>query len=281
MKLDQRDIRAALDAASPVHGPACRLALLDEVDSTNRWLQQNACADVEPTSEAERGDGPIAHVPGGCGPCACIAERQSAGRGRRGRDWLSGDDGLTLSVSRHFARSPLQLGGLSLAVGVALAAALEQLGAGRLALKWPNDLLWQERKLGGILIELVGARQDDCSAITGVGINYRHSPQLEQPVASLAEAFDGPPPPRSQLAGQLIGALLDAFARFEAEGFAPFRDAWAARDLFAGREVNVQAGHEWRAGRALGVAGDGALRIEIDGREERFNAGEVSLRLAP
>jgi len=281
VKLDEREIRAALDAASPDRGPACRLAVLEEVDSTNRWLQQNACGDAAARQRSRAGSQPIASIPGGCAPCACVADRQSAGRGRRGRSWLSADDSLTLSVSRHFARSPLRLGGLSLAVGVALAAALEELGAGRLALKWPNDLLWRERKLGGILIELIGARQVDCSAITGVGINYLCTPQLESPVACLGEVFDRAPPSRSRLAGHLIGALLDAFARFETEGFAPFRDAWAARDLFAGREVNVLAGREWLAGRALGIAGDGALRVEIDGREERFNAGEVSLRLAP
>lgn len=244
-----------------LHGVACEVDLLDSVDSTNRWLVKRA-------RETR-------------GPHICIAREQTAGRGRRGRDWQSGSDALTFSLLRHFNLAPLRLSGLSLVAGSAIAGVLSAHGARGIGLKWPNDLLWQGRKLAGILIEIIGARESDCSTITGIGINYASAPQVDQPVAALSDAFAGTLPDRSLLLGDLLAELLQAFDRFEREGFAPFLADWAQHDLLAGREINIQAGNEWLAGRAIGVSDEGALRVEVDGREELFSSGEVSVRLAP
>lgn len=243
------------------HAVACEVTLLDSVDSTNRWL----------VHELQRGSG--TH--------ACVAREQTAGRGRRGRDWHSGADGLAFSLMRHFELAPLQLSGLSLVAGVTVADVLSAHGAREIGLKWPNDLLWRGRKLAGILIELVGARESECTAVTGIGINYRALPQVDQPVASLADVFADRLPDRSLLLGDLLAELIAAYQRFASEGFGAVAADWPRYDLLEGQEINIQAGHEWLAGRAMGVTAEGALRVEVDGREEHFSSGEVSVRLAP
>ncbi|MEJ2515873.1 MAG: biotin--[acetyl-CoA-carboxylase] ligase [Gammaproteobacteria bacterium] len=232
----------------------------------------------------------LAAAPEGPGLAVCVADYQTAGRGRRGRRWLSPPGaGVCLSVACRLAQAPSGLGGLALAVGVATVAALERLGAAGLALKWPNDLLWKERKLGGILIELRGEAQGPTLAAVGVGINHRF-PQAARrrvedgralPPADLAEIC-GHPPPRAVVATEVVTAVDRALVRFESGGLDAFRDDFARLDALRGRQVHGAGPAGGQSGIARGVDDMGALLLEQpDGSVIRVTAGEVSVRPEP
>lgn len=212
----------------------------------------------------------------------CIAERQSAGRGRRGRAWISPlGSNVYFSLRRRFEHGMAALSGLSLAAGVALARALADVGARGFGLKWPNDLLADGHKLAGILVELGGEFLGPCHAVIGIGINvalptYVGAP-FDQPVTDLA-ALCAAAPSRNRVAGRLLAHLLDVLDRFERDGFAAFRDEYAALDLLAGRRVRVSDAHGTRAGTAIGVDVRGALRVEHEGVVATCDSAEVTVR---
>ncbi len=215
---------------------------------------------------------------------ACLAEFQSAGRGRRGRHWVAPfASGLCLSVSWSYRDAPGTLGALSLAAGVAALRALGRLGFARLSLKWPNDILCGDAKLGGILIDLRGEAAGPAYVVVGIGINVR-LPQAarERLAAEGAEATDlaalGGVPARNELAAVLIAELAQALVEFGARGLAAFMAEWQAADALAGRAVRVLHGGEPLEGLARGVDGDGALLLEIGGARRRILSGEVSVR---
>jgi len=217
------------------------------------------------------------------GPVACVAEAQLAGRGRRGRQWQSAyGAGIPLSLLWPFETLNASLMGLAPAVSVSLARALESLGAARLGLKWPNDLLCEQGKLAGILIELRGEPAGPCEVILGLGINWAAPWQsVDQPVAGLEAVFGGERPSRNRLVGVVLGQLATDLRVFSQHGFAAFADDWAARDVLAGRSVSLQLGHETRQGQALGLDAEGALRLqESEGEVRAWQVGEVSIRLA-
>jgi BirA family biotin operon repressor/biotin-[acetyl-CoA-carboxylase] ligase len=257
--LDAKAIRRKLRACDC----SIRLDLLDECPSTNAALLQ--CADA----------------PAGA---ALACELQTAGRGRRGTRWLSGlGDALTFSLLWRFESGPAALGGLSLAVGVACIRALERLGAQRVALKWPNDLVCDGAKLGGILIELGGEAHGQCVAVIGVGINVRARARLGdeigQAVTDLAQC--GSTASRNDLLADLLASIAEAAATFERRGFMAFREEWNRRHALQGRRVRiVLAERKAVDGIAAGVADDGALLLETPRGVERFHAGEVSVRRA-
>jgi BirA family biotin operon repressor/biotin-[acetyl-CoA-carboxylase] ligase len=198
---------------------------------------------------------------------ALLAETQSAGRGRRGKAWASPPAAnLYLSLSWSVRRPA----GLSLAMGLACAEALRD---ARVRVKWPNDLVAEGRKLGGLLIELAGN-----IAVIGVGLNVRMPPQtaIDQPWIDLAQL--GVAASRNELAAYLLDALVAALVEFEAHGLAAFESRWRAFDALAGREVRVLGGEQVWQGSAAGIASDGGLRVLIDGRERVFHSAEVSVR---
>ncbi len=205
-----------------------------------------------------------------------ITETQTAGRGRRGRPWLSAPgDSLTFSLLWRFApgTSPA---GLSLATGLAVATALEKVGAGKTALKWPNDLLRDGRKLGGILIELVPGAPH--AAVIGIGLNLRLPGEMPEDLRARSAALAHPIDPNRLLAALLI-QLLDTLNHFARHGFAALRHDWQARHAFENAPVRLLADFAPpRDGICRGVAGDGALLFEIDGQVERILSGEISLR---
>ncbi len=257
--LDADAVRAAMPP------PAARrlgaLVVHDLVDSTSEWLRR------QPDD----------------GPAACLAECQTAGRGRRGRRWVSPFGAhLYLSVRWRFEASPTALAGLSVATGVAVAEALEACGAEEVGLKWPNDLVHGGAKLGGILIDVSGEESGPARAIVGVGVNVRMPPSaaagLDQPWTELA-ALPGPPDcSRNRLAGRVLGGLVEALERFAAHGLAPFADGWVRRDALAGREVEVHGPDGALRGRALGIDAGGALLLETEAGLRRLSSGEVSVR---
>ena len=227
-------------------------------------------------------------------------ELQTAGRGRRGRPWVSGlGTSLTFSVLRSFDGGLAALSGLSLAVGLAVAQALEELGAQGVALKWPNDVLLRRTdgfaKLGGILIELSGDALGPTRAVIGIGLNVRlpeaaraevaapgsrltDAPQA-QAVADLAEA--GLQVARNRLLAGILRHLDAVLNTFAGEGFAAVRGAWNMRHAYQGAEVRmINEGKVEKTGVVEGVDAGGALRLVTAKGIETVVSGELSLRPA-
>lgn len=234
-------------------------------DSTNSRLLQ------EPAPEA--------------GARVLLAERQTAGRGRRGRAWVSPLAAhVYLSVLRQYCGGLSRLGGLSLVAGVASAEALHAAGFGDVRLKWPNDLVVEGHKLGGILVEGGGEHGGPARAVVGLGINVRmpvaQAGGIDQPWIDLhALAQDkGITISRNRLAAGLLSKLLPAFELFDREGLQPFVSRYAAMDALQGQQVDVRWGNEVFTGIAEGIAADGALQVRDGNGVRPFHAGEVSVR---
>jgi BirA family biotin operon repressor/biotin-[acetyl-CoA-carboxylase] ligase len=265
--LDERPIRARLGPASvPL---LRRLELLFQVDSTNSRL---AAAPPPPYGCAD----------------VCLSELQSAGRGRRGRRWIAPfGTGITLSAAWSFREAHRDLPTLSLAVGVAVAQALSRVGAEGVRLKWPNDICYEDRKLGGVLIELRAEAGGPATVVIGIGINValpvqtRSALQMDGQCAAVAAVAETcrEPPGRNQVAGVLLDELLGMLVAFERHGFAPFHDSWSVLDALQGRDARVLVGERQIPGTARGIDADGALLVEVEGRIQKFVSGEVSLRL--
>lgn len=209
-----------------------------------------------------------------------IAEAQSAGRGRRGRRWISPPGaGLYLSLFRAFAGPVRRLETLSLVAGLAAAGAIERCCAIRPGLKWPNDVLIDGRKLAGCLIDL-GGSAGSSSAIIGIGINvdFGGLEGPDQPWTDLA-SVTGAVPDRNRLAALLIEQLTDDLDRFDAHGFAPFQARWADRDALSGRDVVACGpGKTVVHGQACGVDECGRLLLQASDRLHRLHGGDVTLR---
>lgn len=212
------------------------------------------------------------------GPMLLVAERQTAGRGRLGRAWQSTEGG-SLTFSLALAPQRADLAGLSLAVGVALAQALDPQGR-HIGLKWPNDLCLQSdgRKLGGVLIEAQqqGTRRH---VVIGVGLNVQPQPASASLPASAALAEWWPEATPPEALARLLPPLADTLDAFDAHGFAPLAAAYAARDVLRGRTVTT-TDPACPQGEALGVDDDGALRVQAGGHTHRILSGEVSVRVA-
>lgn len=197
-------------------------------------------------------------------PCLLAAEEQSAGRGRRGRRWYSArGTSATFSVACVSRRPLRELAGLSLVAGVAAAQALRALGASDTALKWPNDLVVGDDKLGGILVETRKASSGTLTVI-GIGINCRESAAIAARVRRGVTSLErlAIRPGRNRVIGEIARRLVQALERFEAVGLEPTRAEWAALDGLAGRKLRVRlADGRVLAGMASGLAEDGALRL--------------------
>jgi BirA family biotin operon repressor/biotin-[acetyl-CoA-carboxylase] ligase len=213
-----------------------------------------------------------------------LAERQTGGRGRRGRHWASPLAAhVYLSLSRAFPGGLSRMGGLSLAMGVATVEALHALGFTGAGLKWPNDVMVDGRKLGGLLVEGGGEFAGPARAVIGLGLNVHMPPavaaDIGQPWVDL-QTLGPAPVSRNAVVAALLSRLLPALELFEQQGLAPFLPRYAAMDVLAGRVVRIEEAGVLHEGHACGLAEDGALRVRIDGRETCFHAGEVSVRAA-
>lgn len=213
-----------------------------------------------------------------------LAEHQFAGRGRRGRHWVSAfGESLYLSLAWRFDLPMSELSGLSLAAGVVVAEVLQRLGLESHWLKWPNDVMVGDRKLCGILVEAMGETGGPVNAIVGVGLNIRVSPkhalQIDRPWTDLVLA-GAPEISRNQLAGMLIDALIGACGQYANNGLAPFLVRWDVFDGLCGQRVNILQGSETIAGVYRGVSESGAVVLEGPQGLSEHLAGEVSLRWA-
>ncbi len=267
--LDAAKIRAALPAscvrslgALDVHG---------ELDSTSSALQRRLATAADLS--------------------VVLAESQSAGRGRRGRGWLSPPGmNLYLSCLKRFRPGRAGWSGLSLAIGVIVLRALDELGVTGVGLKWPNDVLAAAGdgaggKLAGILVELSGEYQGSCAAIIGIGLNLRLTPALQrqagQPACDVASLTAGVPPDRNRVAAALIAALVRGLGQFEREGFAPFMTDYARHDLLPGQSLQLSGAFGTFEGVAVGVDARGALQVRLpNGSLRHIDSAEITVRRA-
>ncbi|MEE8058630.1 MAG: bifunctional biotin--[acetyl-CoA-carboxylase] ligase/biotin operon repressor BirA [Pseudomonadales bacterium] len=238
--------------------------LVDIIDSTNTLAMSKA-------------------VSGGHKGYVCSAERQTAGRGRRGRSWASPyGSNLYFSVVWEFTSGVAALEGLSLAVGVAVVDALQKVGVSGVQLKWPNDVLHNGRKLAGVLLEMVGDAAGPCQVAVGIGLNVNMSVEsagsIDQSWVDM-KSISRQDVSRSELLALLLNELMPMLAGFERQGFAAYRDCWQQLDAYAGQEVFVKLGQDVVVGRAAGVDAAGAILIETASGQRKFNGGEVSLRV--
>jgi len=215
-------------------------------------------------------------------PFLVLAERQTAGRGRRGRKWVSPfAENLYYSLVLRVEGGARRLEGLSLVVGLAVMQALRRAGVAEVGLKWPNDLLVAGRKIAGILLELVGDPADVCHVVVGIGINVNMQAMdegIDQPWTSMRiEA--GKLVDRNALVCQLNEQLQNYLAKHRERGFAALQAEWEANHLWQGRKVMLVAGAQQIEGVALGIDRQGALRLKVGEIERQYSGGELSLRL--
>lgn len=258
--LDVETVRAALPDS--VRGRLGELELHWEIDSTSSEIQRR---------QAQLPD--LSMV---------LAETQTAGRGRRGRRWLS-PPGLNvyLSCLKRFEGGFGALSGLSLAVGVIVMRTLTALGIDGAGLKWPNDVLSEAGKLAGILVELGGEYQGPCVAIIGVGLNVRLTAALHeqagQPVNDLT-TLAGHAPDRNRVAAALVAALAEGLDQFEREGFDAFVDEYARHDLLRDKPLRVQGATSTLEGVGAGVDARGALLLHTADGVHRIDSADVTVR---
>jgi BirA family biotin operon repressor/biotin-[acetyl-CoA-carboxylase] ligase len=244
--------------------PSCGWPVLafDSIDSTN----------AEALRSIERGQ---------AAPFLVLAERQTAGRGRRGRKWVSPfAENIYFSLVLRIEGGMRQLEGLSLVVGLAALQTLREAGIPGAGLKWPNDVLVGQKKIAGILLELVGDPADVCHVVLGIGINVnmQATDEVDQQWTSMrlesGKAFD-----RNNLVAQLGLMLQKYLARHQAGGFTAIQSEWEQNHLWQGRDVSLIAGVNQIDGEVLGIDAQGALRLKVGGVEKVFSGGELSLRL--
>lgn len=240
-----------------------RVTVLPVVDSTNQYL-------LDRITELQSGD-------------ACVAEYQQAGRGRRGRQWISPfGANLYLSMFWRLDQGPAAAMGLSLVIGIVMAEVLKDLGAEDVRVKWPNDLYLNDRKLAGILVELTGKTGDAAQLVIGAGINLAmretNANAINQGWINLQEA--GINIDRNELAATLLNELRQSLRQFEIDGLAPFIARLRALDNFIDRPVKLLIGEQQIFGIARGIDQQGALLLDQNGVIKPFIGGEISLRSA-
>lgn len=211
-------------------------------------------------------------------PIWVVAQRQTEGRGRVGRTWVSSEGNLHASLAFRSLAPPASAGQIALVAGVALfeaVAAVTNLG-GRLRLKWPNDLMVGDAKVGGILVESTLVPAGDLIAVAGFGLNIASAPTLNRPVTALAlETQDAN-------AEMILAALTDSCHRWlqlwdEGRAFSAIRESWLARAGPLGQSITITAGDQTLSGVYQGLNDAGALLADIAGRLETFNFGDVTL----
>lgn len=213
---------------------------------------------------------------------AVLSEKQEAGRGRRGRTWVSPfGKNIYLSMLWSFSGGIGSLEGLSLVIAIAVERSLSELGVTGAKLKWPNDVYLDNKKLAGILLEVSGEYSGHCQVVIGIGLNIKLSDEdaeaIDQPWSQLSGHLNSVD--RNEIAAKIITHLIAAIDEFDKQGFASFKDYWLPRDAFYNQKVNLILPNSVRTGIAKGVNAKGELLFETGVGLESINAGEISLRL--
>jgi BirA family biotin operon repressor/biotin-[acetyl-CoA-carboxylase] ligase len=243
-----------------------RFEIHDQIDSTNSYLMERA-------------------VEGAGSGSVCIAEQQVAGRGRRGRRWVSPyGHNIYLSILWRYPSGPAGLSGLSLVAGIAVVQALRELGVEGVGLKWPNDVLHDHRKLAGLLLEVAGEQGGPSRVVLGLGLNTKLTPvdgeAIDQPWVDLSSVPGGGNLSRNRLAAVLTARLLESMHRFAEKGLAPLLEEWSRYDLYYQKKVVLHMGNQRIEGVHSGIDANGAIVIRTGEGERTFHGGEVSLRKA-
>lgn len=239
------------------------LEIHDHLDSTNTYLVEQAKCGASSGS-------------------VCLAEFQSAGRGRRGRFWVSPfGSNIYLSILWRFQNGPAALAGLSLAIGVAVVRALRQQRIAGIGLKWPNDIYWQGQKLGGILVEVSGEANGPCTAVVGLGLNLfvpdRHAASITQAWTDLSKVTGQSHLPRNELVGVLLNHLMPVIAEFETAGLAAYIDEWRSYDCLKDQAVRLFMFDQQIEGVAQGIDDCGLFVLKtVEDETKVFASGEVS-----
>ncbi len=260
--IDAAALRAALRPAS--HARMARLDVFPEIDSTNAWLMSQP----PPQAGTHR---------------VAIADHQTAGRGRAGSRWLSAPGAsLCLSIAHTFCERPCNLSPLTLAIGVATVHALRDVGAEDVKLKWPNDIVAADGKLGGVLAE--SHNRPDCgtSVVIGIGINLALPPDIltnvdsrwAQSPVDLSSVLDRSLP-RESLAATMIDHVVGALDTYESRGFDAFAESWRRYDWLLGKVVIVEQTGGSLRGTASGIDENGALLVKEAATTTRVIAGSI------
>ncbi len=261
--LNEPDIRQHLD--KKIGDSIKSISILSTTESTNLYLFSNS---------GQRNN----HA------TVALAEYQHAGKGRRGNNWVSPyASGLCLSMTWHFESTPTSVMALSLATGVAVCSSLSDLGLPKIGLKWPNDIVSEGKKLGGILLESRSETAGACDVVIGIGLNVNLPDSvfsnMDQPITDLHK-LTGQAISRNLLAGSIIGKLWQMLEKFQTAGFASFIEDWRAFDELSGRVGKLIMPNETLSGEIMGIDDNGLLLMNIDGTIRSFSSGELSLRLA-
>jgi BirA family transcriptional regulator, biotin operon repressor / biotin---[acetyl-CoA-carboxylase] ligase len=266
-------------ATEPLEAARIRAALARDVAGCLRKLEVEWSVDSTNTRLSSR-DPPIAGAAE-----VLLAEVQSAGRGRRGRTWLAPPGGaVCLSLAWTFPEMPRDVGALSLAIGVCVLRALTAIPVEHVRLKWPNDVLIEDRKLGGILIELRAESAGPASVVVGIGLNVALDAGLLEKIASTGlratdlKSAGAAGVSRNAVAAGLIEHCIRGLIEFERDGLRPFVDEWRRADALRGRDVTVHGAEDGTRGLARGIDLSGALLVETPQGLRKFIGGEVSVR---
>lgn len=261
--LDEKKIRSSL--SDTVLQQLSKIILFPEIDSTNAFLLQ------QPQIAAK----------------VCLAEKQTGGRGRRGRVWISPfAQNIYFSLGWRFVSGIGALKGLSLLVGCAIVRVLKQLGFNLPGLKWPNDVLAEGKKLAGVLVEIRGDLSGDCELVIGIGLNYHmqdiYSDSISQPwidLHELSQIESVDLPSRNELVAKIIQELFDILDSYEEKTFNAYSAEWESYNLYHNKYVSLTTGESVLTGKCLGVDAEGAIIVEDDNKQLHcLHGGEVSLR---
>lgn len=264
--LDQQQIKGSLEPKVVEQLKA--LHIYQSLDSTNKMANKL----IQDVADKDTASGTV-----------ILSEYQTMGRGRRGKNWVSPfAANLYLSIVWDFDQGASALQGLSLAVGVAVSRALKDLAIDDVRLKWPNDIYINNKKLGGILLEMVGDPAGQCTVIIGIGINHTmpaNSGQIiDQEWTDIASTVDSPIA-RNKLASNIINSCFDMLKDYQQKGFQYYQQEWQAIDAFKGRQAAVSTANKSTTGTLMGVDQYGALKMKLDNGEiVSFIGGELSLR---
>lgn len=248
---------------------AIDLEVLNVIDSTNEYVK-NQIPELRRFGDQRNG-------------YVCLAEAQTAGRGRHGRKWVSPyGASLYMSMYWQFAGGYQAISGLSLVIGLSIANALKQQHIEEVQLKWPNDIYLQGKKLAGVLIEVEGQMGAHCDCVIGIGLNISlpdEQKDIDQPWTDLTSAT-GTRVDRNALAANLITALIEQVALFESSGLGPFIEDWKNLDYFQNQAIKLIMGNKEITGICRGIDQTGALLLETNGQLKAFHGGEISVRPA-
>ena len=241
-----------------------KLEIFKEIDSTNQYLLESPEISYK-------------HA------CVILAEYQTQGRGRRGSPWISPiGSGISLSIAWHFEQPIKSLTCLSLATGSAVIRVLTKMGFDGIGLKWPNDIFFQGKKLGGLLIEMRGETAGPCDVVIGLGLNFAFplgfEGNIEQPWIDLVSIKDSTAS-RNHITAELISEvmlLLDSYTNINTEDII---SEWQQYDCMRGKKAKLKIQGKKIHGLVMGIDNNGALLMSIDNRIQKYTAGEISLRM--